>query len=113
MAISISNLDRFKIETKFGDGFVVQKTYEWELSARRQTESKWADVKKIGSGASGSVWLEKEESRDELRAVKRMERHDLDPKKFNQELLVMVMLADVRVPGELPMLPVINAGYPA
>lgn len=78
----------------------MQTTYEWEYSARtRQAEYRWNEVKKIGAGAFGSVWLEKEESRGELRAVKRLQRHTLNTTKFSQELLVMVMLADVCVPG--------------
>lgn len=99
MAIPFSKLDRFKIETQFGDGFVEQTTYQWEFSAMtRLATSKWIEVRKIGAGAFGSVWLEREEGGGQLRAVKRLQRHCLDTTKFSQELLVMVMLADVGVP---------------
>lgn len=100
MAIAISKLDRFKIETEFGNGYVEQTTYKWELSARnRQTKSKWVEVRMIGAGAFGSVWLEREESGGQLRAVKRLQRHSVDTRKFSQELLVMIMLSDVSFPG--------------
>lgn len=101
MAIPISKLDRFKMETEFGDGYVMQTTYEWELSARSASKTtKWSEVKMIGAGAFGSVWLERE-SGGELRAVKRLQRHSLNRTQFSQELLVMIMLADVSDPGLL------------
>lgn len=30
MAIPISKVDHFKLETEFGDGHVVNATYEWD-----------------------------------------------------------------------------------
>lgn len=100
MAIPISTLENFKIETEFGDGFVVHTTYEWEFSTRLLKESsRWNEVKIIGSGAFGSVWLEKKARGGELRAVKRLQRGQLIRTGFSQELLALITVADVSALG--------------
>lgn len=97
MAIPISTLDRFKVETKFGDNYVVNTTYEWEYSTRRVKESvKWNEVKMIGAGTFGSVWLERAEG-GQLRAVKRLQRNSVVG--FSQELLALITLANASSPG--------------
>lgn len=53
-------------------------------------------MKKIGSGAFGSVWLEKKRG-GQLRAVKRLQRDSMVG--FSQELLALVTLTDVSPPG--------------
>lgn len=99
MAIPISKLDRFKVETEFGDGFVVHTTYEWEFSSRQlKGSTTWREVKEIGAGAFGSVWLEKEEPGGKLRAVKRLQRSTIARTGFSQELLALITLTDVSVP---------------
>lgn len=96
MAVQISTLDRFKVETKFGDGYVVQTTYDWVFSERRVKETTtWTEVEELGSGAFGSVWLEKTEG-GQLRAVKKLRRDSLMRTGFSQELVALVTLADVR-----------------
>lgn len=63
MAIPISKLDPFRMETEFRKGFIV-------LGARSPLgTSKWSEVKLIAAGAFGSIWLENERG-GELRAVK-------------------------------------------
>lgn len=96
MAIPISKLDRFKLETEFRDGYVVHTTYDWEYSTKGpQKLARWEEVKQIGSGAFGSVWLEKETGGGGLRAVKRLQRDSLAG--FSQELLALVTLTNVSV----------------
>lgn len=96
MAIPISKLDRFKVETEFGDGYVVHTAYEWEFSSRKSKgSSTWWEVKEIGAGAFGSVWLEKEEPGGKLRAVKRLQRSSMAKTGFSQELLALITLTDV------------------
>lgn len=96
MAVSISTLDRFKLETAFGDGEVVQTTYEWEFSKRRVMESTWKEVKLLGAGAFGSVWLEKKTEGGQLRAVKKLRRECLIRTGFSQEIIALVTLTEVR-----------------
>lgn len=93
MAIPISSLDRFKVETEFEDGYVVNTTYDWEYSTRHLKESvKWYEVKKLGAGSFGSVWLERAEG-GQLRAVKRLQRESVVG--FSQELLALITLVNV------------------
>ncbi|KAL0634955.1 hypothetical protein Q9L58_006073 [Maublancomyces gigas] len=97
MAVSISSLDRFKVETEFGEGYVVQTTYDWEFSERRLKEiSTWTEVRLIGSGAFGSVWLEQKKEGGQLRAVKKLRREFLKRTGFSQELVALVTLADYK-----------------
>lgn len=91
MAVPVTTLENFKVETEFGDGYVVHTTYEWEFSARVQKKSsKWEEVRHIGRGAFGSVWLEKQEKGGLLRAVKRLPRASLVGTGFSQELLALI-----------------------
>lgn len=77
---------------------MVQATYKWEFAARRQTISTWRQEKKIGCGVFGSVWLEREEGRGKLRAVKKLSRDFLPGKGFLQELLALSKLKYVSIP---------------
>lgn len=98
MATPISKLDNFKLETRFGDGYVDNSTYEWNLSTKRATGLKrWTRVKMIGAGTFGSVWLEKELG-GQLRAVKMIQRHVIDTTGFSQELAALITLSDVCIP---------------
>lgn len=95
MTALVPKLDNYKLETEFCDGYVVHTTYEWELAARRPKESVWKQIKKIGAGAFGGVWLEKERESGQLRAVKMLPRDSLPKASFTQELLALVKLKDV------------------
>lgn len=100
MATPVSKLDNFKLETIFGEDYVQNSTYEWQYSTRRATGLKrWKRVKMIGAGAFGSVWLEKEESDGQLRAVKMIQRHIIDTTGFSQELAALITLSDVYTPS--------------
>lgn len=84
--------DLYKLETEFHDGYVVHTTDEWELATKRRKVSTWERGEKIGAGAFGSVWLEKEREGGKLRAVKRLPRDFLPDAGFSQELLALVKL---------------------
>lgn len=102
MATPVSKLDHFKLETRFGDGFVENSTYEWKYSTKRAAGLKrWERVKMIGAGAFGSVWLEKEQTLGQLRAVKMIQRHAIDTTGFSQELAALITLSDVCTPFAL------------
>lgn len=102
MTVPISKLENFKLDTTFGDDYVITANYEWILSERRQSGvTTWKTVRMIGTGAFGSVWLEKSDGR-QLRAVKRIERHVVMQAGFSQELLALITLADVSGPVYSP-----------
>lgn len=96
MSVPASTIDRFKVETTFGDGYVVHTTYEWEFSTRGpKRSSTWEEVRRIGSGAFGSVWLEKEQEGGLLRAVKRLQRASLQRVEFSREIQALIAVGDV------------------
>lgn len=94
----MARLDKYKLETEFHDDYVTSPTYEWNLSEKRQSGLlKWKREKVLGSGAFGTVWLEKEETDGRLRAVKILRQGDVVGTGFSQELLALITLMDVRV----------------
>lgn len=102
MSVPISKLDHFKMETEFGAGYVVNATIDWNLSAKKTQHTKWTQQKKLGSGAFGTVWLEKNETEGQLRAVKRLQRVDVAEMSFTTELVTLITLADASGPLEYP-----------
>lgn len=86
-----------KIETNFYDGYVVQKTCEWERrsSNRLWETSTWKKKIRIGCGGVGAVWLQEREKGGELRAVKVLPRESLEDTGRSQELLALVKLKGV------------------
>lgn len=98
MSVPISKLDHFKMETKFGDGYVVNTTIGWDLSTKKNQFTKWTRRAKLGSGGFGSVWLEKSEEGGQLRAVKKLHRLDLAEMAFTNELVALITLADASTP---------------
>lgn len=69
MSVRISKLDNFKLETVFGDGFVMNATFDWHLSTKHKRSTTWRQEKLLGEGGFGSVWLQMEVG-GQLRAVK-------------------------------------------
>lgn len=99
MAALIPKLEHYKLETEFGDGYVAHTTYEWELSSRGQGKrSTWKPQKQVGSGGFGSVWLEEDKEKSQLRAVKTLDRGSLSGAGFSQELLALVKLKEAGAP---------------
>lgn len=98
MSVPISKLDHFKLETTFGDGYVVNATIRWDLSTKHKRLWKWRQKRLLGRGAFGSVWLEREEEGGQLRAVKMLQRYDVITMSFTQELVALITLADVGTP---------------
>lgn len=97
-------LGHYKLETEFHDGYVVNRTYEWDYSVRREKSLvKWKRGKTLGKGAFGVVWLEQEETGGELRAVKCLERTSavLIESGVTRELLALITLTAVRGPPYL------------
>lgn len=93
-------LDHFGLKSGFGEGCVGGTVCEWEYSGRRGVGViRWKKVKTIGAGAYGSVTLEKEESGRQLRAVKRMHRHEMENTGFSHELAALFTLSDVCTPS--------------
>lgn len=99
MSVPISKIDKFKLETTFGEDYVVNTTYDWNLSTVRKRQSTWKQERLLGRGAFGRVWLEKEQG-GELRAVKELRRNSVVTMGFAQELLSLIALADV---SDLPL----------
>lgn len=101
MATAISKLDSYKLETKFGDGYVENNNYEWRFSTRQLAGStKWRRKKLLGAGGYGCVWLEEGDSGNQLlRAVKAIQKHVMVETGFSQELLALITLTDVRIPS--------------
>lgn len=95
MSTPISKIDLFKLETTFGDGYVVNSTFEWDMSQKHTRLSTWWEQRLLGSGAFGSVWLEKNEQGGQLRAVKRLNPRATMNLAFSHELLALITLADV------------------
>lgn len=91
----MSKLDKFKLETTFGEGYVVNTTYDWSRSTVQKRQSTWKQERLLGRGAFGRVWLEKAEEGGELRAVKELRRNTVMTMGFAQELLASIALADV------------------
>lgn len=91
------NLDNFKLETTFGDGFVVNVA----LGTHPTTDtgsSTWRQERLLGRGAFGSVWLQKGVDSGELRAVKELRKEDVTSMGFTRELLSLITLVDASDP---------------
>lgn len=100
MTSETAKFNRYKLETSFHDGYVLHTTYGSDLiSGRRkvETKTKWNRKGRIGEGGFGVVWLEEEETRGELRAVKRMS-NKAGNFGCSRELYTLTKLKDVSVP---------------
>lgn len=93
MAASVSDLDNFKLPAEFlGDDVVVHDKVII-----------WKQVKIIGQGAYGSVFLQKRtwplgrHQEDNTRAVKRVSLSSLPEKGPSQELLALLKLTNVNI----------------
>lgn len=88
-----SKLDRFKLETSFGNGSVTHTTYITDVTAKQRrapVQTTWTDKKILGSGGFGVVILQ--EAGGELRAVKKIYTGALKM-DFSREVSVMAKVA--------------------
>lgn len=91
---------RYKLETTFHGDSVIHTTYGSDLVSGRRTieiKTKWKRTKDIGEGGFGVVWLEEEETRRDLRAVKRLANRTGNF-GCSRELYTMAKLKDVSAP---------------
>lgn len=91
MAALTSELNQHKLETEFGDGYVVHSTKQHKVL------STWKHQKEIGAGGFGSVSLQ-EDSGGQLRAIKRLPRNPKPLIDFTRELSALIKLKDVGAP---------------
>lgn len=100
MASETAKFNRYKLKTAFHDGYVIHTTHGSDLvSGRRKVEikTKWNRKKDLGEGGFGVVWLEEEETKGELRAVKRMSNR-AGNFGCSRELYTLTKLKDVSAP---------------
>lgn len=91
-----SKLDRFRLETSFGNGRVTHTTYQTDVAAQRRTapvQTTWVDKRILGSGGFGEVFLQ-EAGGGELRAVKKIYT-GAGKMDFSREVSVMIKVAHV------------------
>lgn len=99
MTSDTAKSNQYKLETTFHGDYVIHTTYGSDLASGRRVveiKTKWKRKEVIGEGAFGTVWLEEEEARGELRAVKRMSNR---ARNFNcsRELYTLKKLMDVSI----------------
>lgn len=88
-----SKLDRFKLETSFGDGTVTHTTYQADIAARehRARVQTWTDKKHLRSG--GVVMLQQADG-GELRVVKKV-RAEARRMNVMRDITVLTQLTHV------------------
>jgi hypothetical protein len=101
-----------KLNTRFESGFTVHTYRQVSNNSERrivvQREEYWRQISQIGSGAYGSVWLEKcvQGHQDvELRAVKRVSTRPLRSGReidYNQELKAVAKFSHDKVSPKTP-----------
>lgn len=81
-------IDRYRLDSVFDGDSVLHMTRLLPGPRMVELESSWTRDKKIGSGAFGIVWREKEDRTGELRAVKVISKLQLNVREV--EALVAV-----------------------
>lgn len=94
----ISQFRNFELETVFNEDSV-EHTYYTGLGTQRRPRNKvkWRQLRQIGAGAFGTVWLE-QRAGGQLRAVKRVPRRIALEARFTHEIMALITLTDVRSP---------------
>lgn len=92
MSETFSSFGRFRLNTKFGDGYCehTHSTTTPKADSTGRTET-WTRVTTLGQGACGTVWLEREEG-GALRAVKMIPKIKI---RNSRELLALTELSTV------------------
>lgn len=94
MSSNTSRLDRYKLNTEFAENTVTHRTIQSNSNMRQrriEVLTTWVRERKLGAGAFGEVWLQKEKTSGNLRAVKAIARRDLR----TQEVDALIDLQDV------------------
>lgn len=95
----MSRVNRYKLESTFGEDSVVHTTYRTDLAARERNtavQTKWTDGRILGSGGFGMVIIQQTDS-GELRAVKKILKGG-GKVDYSRELSVLTKMAHVRTP---------------
>lgn len=89
-------LEQFRLSVKFEGGFTIHPSSKNHISRVFASESdeRWVQIRQIGKGAFGDVWLQQEEAGGELRAVKRLSQVS-QQYDFSRELVTLATLVDV------------------
>lgn len=88
MASRTTNLDRYKLDTVFHESTIVHKS---SLAGVR--DKTWRRIREIGTGSFGSVWLEKEDESEQLRAVKILSKVSIK----TSEIEIMAAMKEVSI----------------
>lgn len=97
MSYPTAKLDLYKLDSAFDGDTVVHTTVLHPGPRMAAKVTTWKREKKLGAGAFGVVWREKEQGSGELRAVKVISRLQLNIR----EVQALVELQDVTPPGPL------------
>lgn len=92
----MSKLDRYKLESTFGDGTVVHTTYRTNLEAgQRNTpvQTTWTEGDTLGSGGFGVVTIHRSDG-GEVRAVKKILK-GIGKIDYSREVTILTKVADV------------------
>lgn len=99
MSSSTSRLDRYKLNTEFTENTVTHRTIQSNPTMRQrriEVLTTWVRERKLGAGAFGEVWLQREKTSGNLRAVKAISKRQLR----TQEVDALIDLQDVcKFPG--------------
>jgi hypothetical protein len=98
MAGNSDLVDFFRLDAKFDPIFAVtRENVRAAHGTRRTVVKEWRRTKRLGSGTFGTVWLEKETEKGELRAVKEVAKNGLTTAKtdYTRELEALGHLSKV------------------
>ena len=106
MAGNSDLVDFFRLDATFDPIFAVtRENVRAAHGTRRTVVKEWRRTKRLGSGTFGTVWLEEETGKGELRAVKEVSKNGSTRAKtdYTQELVALGRLSKVSYnPTTLP-----------
>lgn len=102
MTSNSARLDRYKLQSTLTNNSVIHRTIQSDLgNAIRRIEvlTKWAYGRKLGAGAFGEVFLQRERISGRLRAVKAITRnkvrlHEMDALSDLQDVCMTLQMWD-------------------
>jgi hypothetical protein len=98
MAGNSDLVDFFRLDASFDPIYAVTRENVRAADGKRRTVVKeWKRTKRLGNGASGTVWLEKETEKGDLRAVKEVSKNGSITARidYTQELVALGHLSKV------------------